>query len=299
MSPREELDLILKLIRKYNLPISPILEYAVNEKKEEYPEEDTKPIIIECEDDTVFGISYKQEFNADEDKVATFITSKQLEDLNHIEEFVHKPLNNLSVSLKGIKTYQDIASDYKDKQRLEAVLAALEHFDAPATPRDVARTISRSAWGGNVKENSVDTMLKRLPEVECVPCGKYILKTKNKSLPIDDCQNNQESVFSGHSVSESVCCHNPVSLKGTDSQIIKDKVPVEQYRLVSPVSESTDITLELIQKMVDWDKQHRVLDDWKLNFMQDVVSGKKEFSGRMKYAFYLFFQTLKNKGFSN
>lgn len=35
MSPIEELELILSLIRKYELPLSPILEYAVNEKKEE------------------------------------------------------------------------------------------------------------------------------------------------------------------------------------------------------------------------------------------------------------------------
>ena len=38
MKEREELELILKLIRKYNLPLSPILEYAVNEKMEEYPD---------------------------------------------------------------------------------------------------------------------------------------------------------------------------------------------------------------------------------------------------------------------
>ena len=36
MTPREELDFMLKLIRKYNLPLSPILEYAVNEKKDGY-----------------------------------------------------------------------------------------------------------------------------------------------------------------------------------------------------------------------------------------------------------------------
>lgn len=36
MTSIEELDLILKWIRKYNLPLSPILEYAVNEKKKEY-----------------------------------------------------------------------------------------------------------------------------------------------------------------------------------------------------------------------------------------------------------------------
>ena len=35
MTPIEELDLLLTLIRKYNLPLSPILEYAVTEKKEE------------------------------------------------------------------------------------------------------------------------------------------------------------------------------------------------------------------------------------------------------------------------
>lgn len=36
MFPRDELDLILKLIKKYELPLSPILEYAINEKKEEF-----------------------------------------------------------------------------------------------------------------------------------------------------------------------------------------------------------------------------------------------------------------------
>lgn len=34
MTPIEELDLLLTLIRKYDLPLSPILEYAVTEKKE-------------------------------------------------------------------------------------------------------------------------------------------------------------------------------------------------------------------------------------------------------------------------
>lgn len=223
MSPREELDLIIKLISKYHLPLSPILEYAVNEKKEEYPEEEAKPVIPEHKDDNaVIKTSYKQEDIAEEEsatieltyelieaartpnggftksqlavlgiswpapsnwieeKVGTFITSKQLEEFNHIEYVVNKPLKNPSISLKGTKTYKDIASDDRDKKRLEAVLAALEHFDVPATPRDVARTVSRSAWGGTVKEDSVDTMLKRLQEVEYIPWGRYILKSKNK-----------------------------------------------------------------------------------------------------------------------
>ena len=44
MKEREELELILKLIGKYNLPLSPILEYAIKEKMEEYLEEQIESI---------------------------------------------------------------------------------------------------------------------------------------------------------------------------------------------------------------------------------------------------------------
>ena len=36
MTPLEELNIILQLISKYSLPLSPILEYAINEKKESF-----------------------------------------------------------------------------------------------------------------------------------------------------------------------------------------------------------------------------------------------------------------------
>lgn len=40
MKEREELKLIIELIGKYNLPLSPILEYSIREKMDEYPEID-------------------------------------------------------------------------------------------------------------------------------------------------------------------------------------------------------------------------------------------------------------------
>lgn len=52
MKEREELELILKLIRKFNLPLSPILEYAVMEKMEEYPDSGTSNIIEEYKDES-------------------------------------------------------------------------------------------------------------------------------------------------------------------------------------------------------------------------------------------------------
>ena len=47
MKERGELSLILNLIRKYNLPLSPILEYAIKEKMEEYPDNNTIDVIEE------------------------------------------------------------------------------------------------------------------------------------------------------------------------------------------------------------------------------------------------------------
>ena len=55
---------------------------------------------------------------------------------------------------------------------MKAVLSAISHFESPATLRDIARAVNLSAWGGSVNEDSVDTILKRLPEVEYVQWGK-------------------------------------------------------------------------------------------------------------------------------
>lgn len=49
MKEREELELILNLMRKYNLPLSPILEYAIKEKMEEFPNDEQPNTIDEDE----------------------------------------------------------------------------------------------------------------------------------------------------------------------------------------------------------------------------------------------------------
>ena len=114
------------------------------------------------------------------EKVGTMITPTQLEAFNHIE-YVANP-SSVSYNLKGSNTYKDVASSYDDRRKMEAILQAMNHFYTPATPYDIARTISRTAWGGTViREETVDTFLKLLPEVEYVKWGKYILKSRNKS----------------------------------------------------------------------------------------------------------------------
>lgn len=99
---------------------------------------------------------------------------------------------------------------------------------------------------------------------------------------------------------ETVCQHNIELLDEADALAEKDRQenvstePAEKKVSDRPV---TDITLELIQEMVDWDRRRRVLEDWKWKVMDDVVKGKKPLTDRYKYTFYLNLELLRKKGF--
>lgn len=91
---------------------------------------------------------------------------------------------------------------------------------------------------------------------------------------------------------EIVCKHNIELLEEADS--LAQSEPTD----TTPQSSTTDeMTLELIQRMVDWDRRKRILEDWKWNVMNDVVQGRKQLTDRMKYTFYLNLEKLKKHGF--
>lgn len=88
------------------------------------------------------------------------------------------------------------------------------------------------------------------------------------------------------------------ALRTTPTGIVrpdKEEPIVDRYTISSPA----DITLDLIQQMIDWDKQHNVLDSWKQKVMRDVAYGRKEFDENMRYAFYLNWKALTKRGFPN
>lgn len=125
------------------------------------------------------GIAWPPPKDWIEEKVGTMITPTQLENFNRIE-YVPKTLTQAILG-KGSITYKDIAFSSDDRRKMEAILQAMTHFYSPATPQDIARTISRGEWGeGVVNEDTVDSILKRLPEVEYIKWGKYILKARIK-----------------------------------------------------------------------------------------------------------------------
>jgi hypothetical protein len=71
------------------------------------------------------------------------------------------------------------------------------------------------------------------------------------------------------------------------------KVQAETYQ-----SEQFPITLELIRKMVQWDKHRRILENWKWITMDKVAKGEISLTEDKKRAFMYNFRKLKSKGFS-
>lgn len=113
----------------------------------------------------------------------------------------------------------------------------------------------------------------------------YKIKNGRKLLDSD--------ISRGYSIYETVWQYNPELLEEADDLTFKE----EETNAAKIPIETEDITLELLQQMVDWDRRNRVLDDWKWKVMKDVVDGRKQLTSRLKYAFYINLQALKKKGF--
>jgi len=188
----DDLPYLYEVIKKNANSITPVTKENQERKENTNPEEAT----IELTEDIIeaartpnggftksqlaaVGIAWPPPEDWIEEKVGTKITPSQLADFNRIE-YKAKP-SEASYRLTGTKTYKDIAASLDDRRKMEAILQAMTHFYTPATPYDIARAISRTAWGSNiVREETVDSFLKLLPEVEYIKWGKYILKSRIK-----------------------------------------------------------------------------------------------------------------------
>ncbi len=150
----------------------------------------------------------------------------------------------------------------------------------------IVRSIPFTLWK-KIESWGRDTGMLQSPYPSIASDIAYKIKNGRKLLDSD--------ISRGYSIYEKVWQYNPELLEEADDLAAKDSEP----NMPKVPVETEDITLELIQQMVDWDKRKRVLDDWKWKVMKDVVDGRKPLSDRMKYAFYFNLQTLKKNGFPN
>lgn len=87
--------------------------------------------------------------------------------------------------------------------------------------------------------------------------------------------------------------------------LVSDKNPelffdMEEYFLEdhSMKEDEVEITLELIEQIVQWDKKKKRLDDYKFRFMLDLLEGNKSLTDRNKHLARLNLKTAKKYGFT-
>lgn len=90
-----------------------------------------------------------------------------------------------------------------------------------------------------------------------------------------------------------VCQHNIDLLSEAD-----ELTEQPQEEVVKTTTDDHGITIELIQKMVDWDKRRHILKDWQWNVMNDIASGKKPLNDRLVWGCKKNLELLKKRGFT-
>lgn len=110
------------------------------------------------------------------------------------------------------------------------------------------------------------------------------------------------SVARGISIFDRVCEENYELLEEIDKLREEEQEEKEQREksrnTVKNVNiNDVDVDTELIKKMVEWDKIHRVLENWKFKVMQDVAVGLKPLNEKLKWGFRQNLKLLLLKGF--
>lgn len=90
-----------------------------------------------------------------------------------------------------------------------------------------------------------------------------------------------------------VCQHNIDLLSEAD-----ELTEQPQGEEIKTTTDDHGITIELIQKMVDWDKRRHILKDWQWNVMNDIASGKKLLNDRLAWGCKKNLELLKKRGFT-
>lgn len=90
-----------------------------------------------------------------------------------------------------------------------------------------------------------------------------------------------------------VCQHNIDLLSEADKLTEQP-----QEEAVKTTTDDHGITIELIQKMVDWDKRRHILKDWQWNVMNDIALGKKSLNDRLAWGCKKNLELLKKRGFT-
>jgi hypothetical protein len=100
---------------------------------------------------------------------------------------------------------------------------------------------------------------------------------------------------SAMSIYEIVCDKNIELLEEADDLREEENSNPTQIKVSNDIE---DITMDLIKKMVEWDRKRKTLEDWKWRAMDNVVRGGKPLTDKMKIGFKCNLISLKKAGFN-
>lgn len=131
------------------------------------------------------------------------------------------------------------------------------------------------------------------------------LQSKAKEIAHDLKYNHKltsATVARGMTIFDRVCEENYELLEEIDTlrdeeQKEKEQKEKERSTVKNINVNEIDIDIELIKRMVEWDKKNRVLESWKFKIMQDVSIGLKPLTEKLKWGFRLNLRSLIMRGF--
>lgn len=114
---------------------------------------------------------------------------------------------------------------------------------------------------------------------------------------------SSSTVTSGIVIFDRVCEENYELLQEIDElreEELKEKeLRVKKQFTINDINiNEIDITIDLVKRMVEWDKKNRVLESWKFKIMQDVAFGLKPLTEKLKWGFRLNLKSLLLRGFN-
>lgn len=110
------------------------------------------------------------------------------------------------------------------------------------------------------------------------------------------------SVARGISIFNKVCEENYELLEEADKIREEELIETENRKKRQNIINNVDINeieidIDLITKMVEFDRRNKVLEDWKFKIMKDVAIGSRQLNEKLKYGFRQNLKVLLNRGF--
>lgn len=137
--------------------------------------------------------------------------------------------------------------------------------------------------------------------------GELSLNLQSKAREIaNDLKYNHKlssaSVARGMAIFDKVCEENYELLEEIDrlreEEHEEKELKAKERNTVKNINvNEVDIDIELVNRMVEWDRHHRVLESWKFKVMQDVAIGLKPLNEKLKWGFRLNLKSLLLHGF--